>query len=64
MPAFRVPLFPIVPLAFYAMCVFMLWASIDYLRNPVIGPKFGTLVLAGILVMAAGIPLYLFAKRK
>ena len=63
-PAFRVPLFPIVPLAFYAMCVFMLWASIDYLRNPVIGPKFGTLVLAGILVMAAGIPLYLFAKRK
>jgi APA family basic amino acid/polyamine antiporter len=62
-PAFKVPLFPLVPLAFYAMCLFMLWASVDYLRNPVFGPKFGLLVLAGMVVMAAGIPLYFIAKK-
>ena len=61
---FRVPLFPLVPLAFYATCLFMLWASIDYLRNPVYGPKFGTLVLAGLVVMALGIPIYLFFKKR
>jgi amino acid transporter len=60
---FRVPLFPLVPLAFYATCVFMLWASIDYLRNPVYGPKFGALVLAGLVVMAVGVPLYWFVKK-
>ena len=63
-PAFRTPLFPLVPAAFYATCAFMLWASIDYLRNPVFGPKFGGLVLAGLLVMALGIPLYLFFKKR
>jgi APA family basic amino acid/polyamine antiporter len=62
-PQFRVPLYPIVPLAFYAMCLFMLWASVDYLRNPAIGPKFGSLVLAGLGVMAAGIPLYFLSRR-
>lgn len=63
-PAFRVPLFPLVPIAFLAMCAFMLWASIDYLRNPFVGPKFGNMVLAGLVVMAAGIPLYFLARRK
>ena len=61
-PAFRTPLFPLVPIGFYAACAFMLWASIDYLRNPVYGPKFGGLVLAGLAVMAIGIPAY-FAVR-
>jgi amino acid transporter len=61
---FRVPLYPVVPLAFLAMCVFMLWASIDYLRNPFVGPKFGSLVLAGLVVMAAGIPLYLLVRKR
>jgi len=63
-PAFRVPLFPVVPIAFYAMCVFMLWSSVQYLMNPQFGPKFGALVLAGIAVMAAGIPLYFLVRRK
>jgi amino acid transporter len=62
-PEFRVPLFPLVPLGFYATCAFMLWASVDYLRNPVFGPKFGALVLAGLGVMALGVPLY-WAVRK
>jgi APA family basic amino acid/polyamine antiporter len=63
-PPFRVPLFPVVPIAFYAMCAFMLWASIDYLRNPAIGPKFGNLVLAGLAVMVAGIPLYFLTRKR
>lgn len=63
-PAFRTPLFPLVPLAFLAMCAYMLWSSIDYIRNPVYGPKFGDMVLAGLAVMAVGIPLYFLARRK
>jgi amino acid transporter len=63
-PAFRTPLYPLVPLAFIAMCAYMLWSSIDYIRNPDYGPKFGAMVLAGLAVMAAGIPLYLIARRK
>jgi len=63
-PAFRTPLFPLVPLAFLAMCAYMLWSSVDYIRNPVYGPKFGDMVLAGLAVMAVGIPLYFLARRK
>ncbi len=63
-PAFRTPLYPLVPLAFLAMCAYMLWSSVDYIRNPVFGPKFGDMVLAGLAVMAAGIPLYFLARKK
>jgi basic amino acid/polyamine antiporter, APA family len=63
-PAFRTPLYPVVPLAFLAMCAYMLWSSIDYIRNPVYGPKFGDMVLAGLAVMLAGLPLYLLARRR
>jgi amino acid transporter len=62
-PVFRVPLYPVVPLAFIAACLYMLWSSIDYVRNPVYGPKFGDMVLAGLVIMAAGIPLYFFARK-
>jgi amino acid transporter len=63
-PVFRTPLFPLVPVAFLAMCAFMVWSSFDYVANSPYGPKFGNLVLAGIIVMAAGIPLYFLARRK
>ena len=63
-PAFQVPLYPVIPLAFLAMCATMLYSSIDYIRNPVFGPKFGDMVLAGIAIMAAGIPLYFFARKR
>ena len=63
-PVFRTPLFPVVPLAFLAMCGFMIWSSFDYVANSPYGPKFGMLVLAGLVVMAAGIPLYWLARRK
>jgi amino acid transporter len=63
-PAFRVPLFPLVPLAFYAMCGFMIWSSTVYLLDPKYGPTFGKLVLAGVAVMALGIPLYFVSRSK
>ncbi|HLE66912.1 MAG TPA: APC family permease [Burkholderiales bacterium] len=63
-PAFRTPFHPHLPIAFCVMCLYMLWSSIDYIRNPVFGPKFGDMVLAGIAIMAAGIPVYWLARKK
>jgi amino acid transporter len=63
-PAFRVPLYPHIPIAFCIICVYMLYSSIDYVRNPDFGPKFGNMVLAGLILMLAGIPLYFIARRK
>jgi amino acid transporter len=62
-PTFKVPLYPIIPLAFIASCAYMLWSSIDYIRNPVFGPSFGDMVLAGIAIMAAGIPIYFLTRK-
>jgi len=33
-------------------------------RNPIYGPKFGDMVLGGLVVMLAGIPLYFLARRR
>jgi basic amino acid/polyamine antiporter, APA family len=63
-PAFRVPLYPLIPLAFCGACLFMLYSAIDYVRNPVFGPKFGDMVLGGLVVMLAGIPLYFLVRRR
>jgi basic amino acid/polyamine antiporter, APA family len=60
----QVPFYPVIPLIFCATCAYMLYSSIDYVRNPAFGPKFGDAVLAGLMVMAAGIPLYWFARKK
>ena len=60
-PAFRVPLYPIVPIAFLLMCGYMLYSSINYVRFAV---SFGIPVLAGLLIMAAGIPLYFLTRKK
>jgi amino acid transporter len=62
--AFRVPLYPHIPIAFCIMCVYMLYSSIDYIRNPDFGPKFGNMVLAGLIIMLAGIPVYFATRRK
>jgi len=61
MPAFRVPLYPVVPIAFCLACVWMLYSSINYVRFAV---QFGAPVLAGLAIMALGIPLYFLARRK
>jgi hypothetical protein len=63
-PLFRTPLHPVVPIAFLAMAAFMIWSSYDFVANSPYGPKFGNLVLAGLVVMAAGIPLYFFARKR
>jgi amino acid transporter len=60
-PSFRVPLYPVIPLAFCAACVYMLYSSINYVRFAV---EFGVAVFAGLAIMAAGIPLYFFVRRK
>jgi len=48
---------------FCIACLYMLWSSIDYVRSPDYGPQFGWAVGAGLLVMAAGIPLYLTSRK-
>jgi len=57
---FRVPLYPITPILFIAMCAFMLWSSVTYAmsKDPSsIGAQLG------IGVLLAGIPLMLLARR-
>ena len=63
-PSFATPFFPVVPAAFVLTCAYMLYSSIDYVRNPDYGPKFGYAVLAGLLVMAAGVPLYFLSRKQ
>jgi APA family basic amino acid/polyamine antiporter len=59
---FRAPLYPLVPLVFCAACAYMLYSSVNYVRFAV---NFGGAVLAGIVVMALGIPLWLrFRPRR
>ena len=60
---FRVPLYPIVPAVFCGACAYMLWSSIDFIRGPY-GPSFGMAVLGGIVVMLAGLPIYLLARKR
>ncbi|TAK86528.1 MAG: amino acid permease [Betaproteobacteria bacterium] len=61
MPLFRVPLYPVIPLAFVGACLYMLYSSINYVRFAV---EFGVPVLGGLAIMAAGIPLYFLVRGK
>ncbi|MDO8595763.1 MAG: APC family permease, partial [Sulfuricaulis sp.] len=56
---FRVPLYPITPVLFCAMCVYMLYSSIGYAMSLDPG-SIGALV--GIGVLCAGIPVMLVAR--
>jgi amino acid transporter len=60
-PPFRVPLYPVIPAAFCAACIYMLYSSINYVRFAV---DFGVAVLAGLAIMAAGIPLYFLVRNR
>ena len=59
--SFRTPVYPLTPIVFCAACAYMLYSSVNYVRFAV---PFGYGVLAGLIVMAIGIPLYLAARRK
>lgn len=52
---FSVPLFPLLPLVFCAMCGYMLYKSIEYV-------KWGSLF--GLGVLALGVPLYLISGKR
>ena len=62
-PLVRTPLYPLVPIVFCGMCAYMFYSAVSYAMADY-GPKFGNMVLTGIVVMFAGIPLYFLARRK
>ena len=62
-PLVRTPLYPLVPIVFCGMCAYMFYSTVSYAMADY-GPKFGNMVLTGIVVMLAGIPLYFVARRK
>jgi basic amino acid/polyamine antiporter, APA family len=52
---FRVPFYPVIPLLFAGACLFMLYSSLDFV---------GARALVGVGVVAAGVPLLLFDRRR
>lgn len=62
-PGFCVPLYPVVPLIFLAVCLAMLWSSVDYARFLLTSSDSGRLAgVAGLAILAAGIPLVAKAR--
>jgi len=57
---FRVPLYPVTPALFCAMCVYMLYSSFNYAMSLDPG-SIGAIV--GIAMLCAGIPVMLVARR-
>lgn len=49
---FRVPLFPLLPLLFCAMCAYMLWSSLSYVYSQTLGGLNAAWI--GVAVLAAG----------
>lgn len=58
---FKVPLFPLLPLAFCAMCIYMLWASLSYVYSQQLGGFNAAWI--GVAVLAAGCLLLFFLRR-
>ena len=58
---FRVPLYPLTPLIFCAMCAFMLWSSTGYAMSKDAGSIGARL---GIGVLLFGLPLMFIARKK
>ena len=52
---FRVPLYPLTPLLFCATCLYMLYSSVSYT---------GRGAFAGVIVLALGLPILIFARRR
>ena len=58
---FRVPLYPLTPILFIAMCAFMLWSSAGYAMSKDPGSIGAQL---GIGVLLLGVPLALLARKR
>lgn len=58
---FRVPLFPLLPLVFCAMCAYMLWSSLSYVYNQSLGGWNAAWV--GVAVLAGGGLVLLVMRR-
>lgn len=58
---FRVPLYPLTPVLFIAMCAFMLWSSANYAMSKDPGSIGAQL---GIGVLLLGVPLALLARKR
>jgi hypothetical protein len=58
---YRVPLYPLTPIIFCAMCAFMLYSSTSYALSKDPGSIGAQL---GIGVLLAGIPLMFIAKKR
>jgi APA family basic amino acid/polyamine antiporter len=59
---FEVPLFPLLPLAFCAMCAYMLWASLSYVYSQSLGGWNAAWI--GVAVLAIGFLLLLLVSRR
>ncbi len=55
---FLVPLYPLTPLLFCGICVYMLYSSLDYASSVTVG----IMVKVGIEVLLAGVPVLLLAR--
>lgn len=52
---FRVPLYPVVPLLFSGMCLYMLYSAVEYA---------GQLTLLGVVLALSGVPFWFASKRR
>jgi amino acid transporter len=57
---FKVPLFPLLPLLFCAMCAYMLWSSLSYVYSQSLGGLNAAWV--GVAVLAIGVVLLLAVR--
>ena len=53
--AFAVPLYPVVPLVFFATCSYMLYSGLNYA---------GVLGWIGMVLLAVGVPLYCLPQAR
>ena len=58
---FRVPLFPLLPLLFCAVCAYMLWSSLSYVYNQSLGGWNAAWI--GVAVLIAGAVVLLCMRR-
>lgn len=57
---FKVPWYPVLPLVFCAMCIYMLWASLSYVFSQALGSW--NAAWAGVAVLAVGVVLLLIMR--